>query len=290
MAERAYPTSLAELVRWQQQSGTTPTEARLRFMQFVVLDSIAGSGVAAELAFKGGNALRFVFRNRRSTIDLDFSGAAGFPDDPDQIRARLDPALRQRWPQFGVRDRCQSVRRNPKDPAATLPTFQITVGFAFPGDRRFPDFETNPGPVSVVVDLEISPNEVICETTQSRLSEDSPGSLRVCTLEDIVAEKLRSLLQRPLRNQNRRQEVLDIATVLAGHPDGLDETKVGEFLVAKSRGRNITPTRSAFNEDARARAMVDYDRLRRDAAETFIPFEQAWAVVHALVHWLTIPD
>lgn len=289
MTERPYPTSLAELTDWQRRCRTTPAEARLRFMQFVVLDSIAGSGLAAGLAFKGGNALRFVFRSRRSTLDLDFSGAAGFPDDADQIRNALDQALRGRWPQFGVRCRCQAVKRNPKNPAATLPTYQITIGFAFPGDRRFPDFETNPAPVSVVVELEISLNDLVCETTESRLSDASPGPIRVCTLADIVAEKLRSLLQQPVRNRNRRQDVLDIATVLADPADRLDEFKVAAFLVAKSQARGIHATRSAFDADIRVRAMVEYDRLRADAGEAFIPFDQAWAAVLDLVNRLDIP-
>lgn len=253
------------------------------------MSSTASPG-PGHLALKGGNALRFVFHNRRSTLDLDFSEAAGFPDDGDRIRNLLDQAFRARWAQFGVKCRCQAVKRNPKDPAANLPTYQITVGFVFPGDRRFPDFDSNPAPVPVVVDLEISINDLVCETTEVQLSEASPGPLRVCTLEDIVAEKLRSLLQQPVRKRNRRQDVLDIATVLADNPGRLDEGRVAAFLIAKARARNIEPTRSAFHDDIKARAMVDYDHLRADAGEAFIPFEPAWAAVLGLVGRLALPD
>lgn len=51
--------------------------------------------------------------------------------------------------------------------------------------------------------------------------------LRVSTAEDIVAEKLRALLQQALRNRTRRQDLLDIAALLrAGVP--LDPARVAD--------------------------------------------------------------
>jgi len=70
----SYPTSFRELDEWRRQHKTTAEEARLRFVQFVILVSISSSlMLSTRLAFKGGNALRFVYDNLRSTLDLDFS-------------------------------------------------------------------------------------------------------------------------------------------------------------------------------------------------------------------------
>jgi len=55
---RAHPVSLADIEPWRRRTGVDLTEARQRFMQFVVLDCIAISPLGRSLAFKGGNAPR----------------------------------------------------------------------------------------------------------------------------------------------------------------------------------------------------------------------------------------
>lgn len=50
------------------------SEARRRFAPYAVLRAIGSSARLSEpLAFKGGDALDFVWSPNRSTIDLDFS-------------------------------------------------------------------------------------------------------------------------------------------------------------------------------------------------------------------------
>src|ERR1035437_1776177 len=80
VASAPYPTSLAELQSWAKEQSAPTDEARKRFMQFVALECIAESAPLRDsLAFKGGNALRFVYGNPRTTVDLDFSATTGFP-------------------------------------------------------------------------------------------------------------------------------------------------------------------------------------------------------------------
>src|SRR5437588_11664897 len=190
MADALHPVSLAELEAWRRRQSVTGDEARKRFVQFVALESIGSDPSLRDmLAFKGGNALRFVYGNPRSTADLDFTADASFPDDAGQIRTALDLALFQGGRLFGIKLKCQRVDRKPPKKQATLPTYDIAIGFQFPGDRLFVDFETRP-PVSTVVYLEISFNDVVCETEQRQLSPQLPARLRVCSLEDILAEQL----------------------------------------------------------------------------------------------------
>jgi hypothetical protein len=69
--DRLYPIHPAEIESWAKRHGTTRDEARKRFAQYAILEAIAAApGLAGVLAFKGGNALRFVYGNRRSTLDL----------------------------------------------------------------------------------------------------------------------------------------------------------------------------------------------------------------------------
>lgn len=289
MGDAMFPTSLAGLPVWQAANAASATEARLRFVQYVVLEGIAGSPLASALAFKGGNALRFVYQNQRSTIDLDFSSVAGFPDDRDGLRVSLDSAIGPTAKKFGIRVRCQSVTRNPKAVVATFPTYQITLGFAFPGDRLFSNFDTATKAVSSVVDVEISLNEEVCETVERALAIGSNRMLRVCSLEDIVAEKLRSLLQQPIRKRTREQDVLDIATVWAVHAATLDLVHVADYLLRKAAARGVPVSKAAFNDDIRDRAMTDYDQLKRDAGDSFVPFAPAWRTVLGIVAQLNIP-
>jgi len=94
---------------------------------------------------------------------------------------------------------------------------------------------------------------------------DASHELRVCTIEDIIAEKLRALLQQPIRNRRRRQDLLDIAVTLQNHPE-IDRGNVSRFLVRKAEARDVYVSRSAFRKpEVAQRAEQDYDELRADA-------------------------
>lgn len=289
MSDRLYPTALAELAAWCRAHAATLDEGRKRFMQFVVLESLADSALRDRLAFKGGNALRFLYRNPRGTIDLDFTADAAFPDDPERIRRLLDPPLRRGAERFGVRARVQRLKRDPSAADKTTPTYHATAAYQLPGDRHFADFDAYARPLNTVVELEISLNDVVCETAIAQLDPQYDVSLRVCTLEDILAEKLRALLQQVVRNRHRRQDVYDIARMLRNHADQIDRRRVGEYLLRKSAARGIRATRSAFDEEVRRRARVDYDMLFDALDPDFVPFDEAWAAVVELVAGLDIP-
>lgn len=293
MADHPYPISLAELDKWRARHGTTSDEARKRFVQYVILEAIAGAPeLAGMLSFKGGNALRFVYGNRRTTLDLDFTASAEFPDDADTIRIVLNRALAAASARFGVALRCQRVRRDPSNPLRTFPTYTVKVGYQLPGDPYFADYMSSERMVSSVVELEISLNDVVCAATPSRPISSAQGEIRVqvCALEDILAEKLRALLQQPIRNRNRRQDVYDIAHMTQLHGDSLDRGKIAEFLLSKAAARNVTVRRSAFDAEVKQRASYQYEYLFSHLDPDFIPFDEGWAGVLKLVSELSIPD
>ncbi len=258
-------------------------------MQFVILASIASSAeLVTRLAFKGGNALRFVHGNERSTIDLDFTADGNFPDNSDAIRALLNSALKASERQFQVKSRCQSVNRNPRRQDATLPTDSVKVCFQLPGDRYYQNFDDRKS-FAEVVDLEIILNDVLCETIQRQLSA-STKPVRICSLEDILAEKLRALLQQLIRRRNRPQDVYDIASRMQEFGDKVDTAKVAQFLISKSAARGIEPHKSSYNHEVRKLALENYEVEIRAQATAFIPFDEAWKEVLSLVSRLNIPD
>ncbi len=287
-----YPATLSELSSWARQHGTTAEEARRRFVQFAILASVAMSaGLASRVAFKGGNALRFLHGNPRSTLDLDFSANGGFPDDSPEIQGLMAAALKQAERAHQVKARCQSIRRKPPGAGRTMPTYSIKVGYQLPGDRWYQNVDERLAagrPFADVVEVEVSLNDVVCETREERLVPEA-GSLRVCTLDDIIAEKLRALLQQVPRNRSRPQDVYDIASMARKHPGSIDLAKVATFLVRKSEARGIEATKSAFNREVKERAAATYEEQIRRTAADFIAFDEAWAEVGRLVVRLAIP-
>lgn len=258
-------------------------------MQFVVLASIGSSpDLVSRLALKGGNALRFVHGNLRSTLDLDFTAESGFPDNNEEIKILLNSALKQAVRQFQIKARCQSLQRNPKGQDHTLPTYRIKICFQFQGDRYYQNFDERPV-FPEVVELEISLNDVLCETIETSLSPTTPP-VRVCSLEDILAEKLRALLQQLIRNRSRPQDAYDIASRWRASRASIDLEKVSAFLLRKSVARGITPRKSSYDDSVRERASVNYEQEIKAQATVFIPFDEAWNEVLGVVRQLSIPD
>lgn len=286
----ALPTGLVSLERWAAAQGIPSVEARRRFAQLAVYRSIAASEVLrAKLVFKGGNALFFVYSSRRSTADLDFSAEALSREFPlEKVREELDRVLPLTAKELGIRLKVQRAERDPPDLLAKTPTYSFTIAYAFPGERTFSRWEVLTKPVATVAKLEIALNEVVCESRTPSESGIMRG-LRVSTLEDIAAEKLRALLQQVPRNRSRPQDVYDLAALLArGIP--LDLVKVSAYLKRKAAARGITPSRAAF-DDQRVwrRAEQDYSALRNTVSGEFISFGLAKAAVLGLVSRLELP-
>lgn len=246
----------------------------------------------SRIAFKGGNALRFIHGNPRSTLDLDFSANADFPDSAVEIKLLIDAALKGGERQYQVKARCQSIQRKPPGLGKTRPTYHIKVCYQLTGDRYYHNIDerlTTGHAIPEVVVVEISLNEVLCETENEAL-EPGTNRLRVCSLDDIIAEKLRALLQQVIRGRNRPQDVFDIASMIRKHPDKISIEKISSFLIRKSEAREIVATKGAFNESVRDQALTSYDDEIRGFTTQFIPFEEAWNEVLGLVARLMIPE
>jgi predicted nucleotidyltransferase component of viral defense system len=283
-----YPTSFAETARWAAETGLPVGEARFRFAQYGVLRAVASSKVLSEtLVFKGGNALDFVWQPNRSTRDLDFS-ARESDLGAGRIRELLTASLARAGRETGVAYRVQRVRQNPPGENKTFITYDVKIGYALPDDLRSRQKIEHSEDVSAVVPVEISLNEPICASVGVDI--DAAHPLEVSTLEDIVAEKLRALLQQPIRNRSRRQDMLDIAVILRGGED-LDRAKVAEYLIRKAAARSVPVSREAFRgQEIKARAAEGYEELEATTRYTFISFAEAYAEVMALVDRLNLPE
>jgi predicted nucleotidyltransferase component of viral defense system len=284
MGGHSYPTSLADIPRWSRENKATTLQANIRFVEYVILNCIGSNAITQQgMVLKGGNALRFAFQSPRSTKDLDFTVAGDdIPDDAERLRSLLNDALRFAENRFHVKAKCQHVKRKPPPrPDSTRPTYSISIAYQFETDRYFRNFEERNN-ISTVIPLEVSFNDLVCETCLWN------GLVKTSSLEDILAEKLRSLLQQKIRHRNRYQDVYDIAEYVRQHT--IDCDKIGRFLIQKAKVRDIDVRKSSFDDEIRQMALQDYDnRIHEQAPNNFIPFDDAWQDVLSLVHCLDIP-
>lgn len=280
-----YPESIAAIASWARSQEVPVSEARQRYAQFAVLHAIASSRtLRAALCFKGGNALDFVWFANRSTLDLDFSIADEATES--QLVEALREGLAVATAELGLTFRIQKVERRPPSPDFPWATVRLKVGYAFPDEPRLRGAIARGEDLSAVVPVEISLNEVVGASELVQFGGSEP--LAVCTLEDIVAEKLRALLQQALRNRTRNQDLLDIAAILRDGP-ALDLAKVADFLQRKAAARNVPVSRSAFRDpELAARAHREYATLQETTRRVFIPFDEALAALEAFVEQLPI--
>jgi predicted nucleotidyltransferase component of viral defense system len=287
-----YPLAFEGIPAWASTQQLSVAEARTRFAQYAILRAIAGSRtLAAILVFKGGNALDFVWQPNRSTRDLDFTMDMAVRRDPidlEHLREIFVRSLAVSTRELAVALQVQRVRQQPPGLEKTFITYDVRVGYALPDEQPLRDRMQSGQSSTRVIPLEIAMNEVIGDAEVVAL--DATHQLRVCTVEDIVAEKLRALLQQPLRNRLRPQDLLDIAVVLQGGAD-LDPDRVARFLLAKARARGVAVSRAAFHHpEVARRAFSDYDALRLTTRARFIPADEALSVLYAFIDTLPIPE
>ncbi|MCA9834262.1 MAG: nucleotidyl transferase AbiEii/AbiGii toxin family protein [Thermomicrobiales bacterium] len=292
MTNSNFPTSFAEVEGWSNQEGIPVLEGRSKYIQFLTLKAIAdSSSLRRELVFKGGNALEFIYLENRATTDLDFTYLSA-PGDLDVLKEslgeRLSTALQRSDDGVGTVIRLQRIDQQPRGKDRTRVTYKVRIGWAAPGQERQRQLLLDGKPGAQIIDLDISVNENVCAYDETLL-RDISHPLKVSTIEDIVAEKLRAILQQPVRRRHRNQDILDIAMIYRNLDP--DVALISQFLPAKCQNRDIDPTKSAFRDpEVRERSEFGYDALRDTVRHTFIPFDEAWAAVISLVDSLDIPD
>lgn len=287
-----YPSTFRDVPVWAREHGVPVAQARLRFAQYVMLRAIAASRtLSADLVFKGGNALDFMWQPNRSTLDLDFSTVQAVSDvarEAESLRALFTRALVAIGPEFGMLCRVARVEQRPRGRDKTFVTYLVRVAYALPDQesvrRRM---GTDPAYGPQLIDIEVSINEPICADERVDIAGTHP--LRVSTIEDIVAEKLRALLQQRIRNRTRPQDLLDIAVVLRAGAT-LDRAHVADFLLRKAAARGVPVSRAAFRDpDIIERANHGYAELEMTTRTLFVPFAAARVLLYDFVDTLAIP-
>lgn len=289
---QSYPRTATEIPIWARGNGVGLNNARQRFVQYVLLSAIAMEpSLRAACVFKGGNALDFFMLPNRSTLDLDFSFDMQTNHELGSsllLKPHLDRAVQRAHSRFNLGLRVQTVRNQPPGEDRHFATIRATVGYALPDQAPLAAKLARGLNSPQVIPIEISLNEPVTEAELVRLNPGLPA-LRIASLNDIVAEKLRALLQQPIRDRHRRQDVLDLAVILGGgHP--LMRDVVSRALLEKAAARDVPVSVAAFHQpEIASRSRHEYEGLEASARFAFILFDEAFAKVLAFVETLDIP-
>lgn len=279
-----------DLAAWVQKGRTDPLKYRARQVTEILLHALRITPkVGKRLYLKGGILMAIAYNSPRTTTDIDFTAAAS-SDDPfaDELIASLDGALARSAADLGYSLMCrvQRVEKKPRPETfgtARGPALKITIGTAERGSREARRFEA--GQAYQVLRVDISFNEPVGAVQELMLEEEGTAApaqgVMAYAITDLIAEKLRALLQQVTRNRPRRQDIYDIAHLIDGFP--LDEQELAETLRSfrqKCDAREITATREAIvDPEVIRRARADWDTLVQEIESPLPDFDACFEKV-----------
>lgn len=272
---------------WVESSKADPVRYRDRQVTEIVLTAI---GIAPKLhdvlVLKGGAAMALAFKSKRVTADVDFTTSAEPENFIEMITEELNSSMPRAARNLGYLDlicRVQTVKRMPK--AATFeesdfPAIAIKVASAVRGTNEEKRLEEGKAPRTILV--EITFRDQVYAFQELNLS-NAGVAVRAFTLHELIAEKFRALLQQPIRNRSRRQDVFDIAYLLDQHVlDEGDRAQILETLIEKCRTRGIEPNRDSIDDpEVALRAEKEWETLALELGE-LPPFAERFKIAREL--------
>lgn len=251
--------SVIDLERWVSAE-TDPARKTFRQAVHLVLRAIANSHRLAPLMLmKGGSLLAIRYNSQRFTKDIDFSTTQVFSETEAEIFLEdLEEALisADADNEYGLALRIQSTELKPRaEKNPTFPTLHIKVGYAL---RLLPNQlkQLNAKNAAHTVSIDYSYNEWSTGIEQQSIDG---GQLSMYGFHDLIAEKYRSILQQPLRNRKRYQDVYDLCLLLDADFSAADKANVLEKLQAACARVGITPAKvSLQNKAVIALSQADY--------------------------------
>ena len=233
----------------------------------------AHDDLARDYALKGGFVFERVFGSPRPSADLDLdrvagtAGGVGRPEIRD-VCDRLGATLPDTAERFGL----EAARLHVVRWSDRLPTAFADVDYAAGGG------------VAGTVEVQVTACERVPETALARVDR---VPVRVATLDVLVADKLKTLLQQTGRHVVRHADVYDLWFALVEAPFVPDPARVREALVVAldpwPEHRPVTA--ASFGRPAvRSFAEQGYRALRAEEPSLpFAPFDVVWAEVEAFV-------
>lgn len=274
---------MIDLAAWADEE-KDPRRRLFRVAVQLVVRAIAQSNeLAPVMVMKGGTLLAIRYGSSRFTKDIDFSTSRKFENvDLPNLMFEFERAIQSvsAENESGMALRIQShvlQPSNQKNP--TFPTLKIKIGYALRSTQKQME-HLRRGSSSDVVQIDYSFNEWECAPA---LETVDGGTLATYSFHDLMAEKLRSILQQPIRRRERFQDIYDIVFLLrcVALISEKDRAHILDKLTKSVEGRGVQLGKSAMRDP-------ELERLSKIGYETELPmlvrdqlptFEEAFMVV-----------
>ncbi len=281
-------TILVDIAGWIDKSKADPAAYTERQATEIFLVALGMTRpYSHEIFLKGGVLMGVVYESPRQTGDIDFT-AISQPDPAiaDHLKVALNRSLPRASAALGYPDlmcAVQSCRYFPSEkmfPKATGPALKLHVGYARRGSPQEKLFLS--GKATNILEIDISFKEPVHAIQIVQLG-DSNATVCAYSLNDLIAEKLRALLQQEKRDRNRRQDIYDIASLLKKF--SLDEGEKAQLLALlreKCAARRINcpepEPHSLSMPEVKERARKEWDTLAIEIGE--LPdFDECFIIV-----------
>ena len=238
------------------------------------------------MVLKGGILVGIRYSGDRHTTDIDFSCPSQMKLDTQvTLREKLNSLLKQAQIELSENIVCavQKLDKQPPRDDATFPSISMSIGYA---DSQKPAeikrLERGQSPKTVCIDYSF--NEFTGETEEISINPEYQESIKIYSLCSLISEKYRSLLQQPVRNRERRQDVYDIYHFLLLEKETYcKKDKILELLIKKSKDKGIDEYlhKDALDDNLiKEKSLHGFDNLKIETAKNLPDKETAYKTVN----------
>ncbi len=230
------------------------------------------------------------YKSGRFTKDLDFSSSLSRKElNEDEIQGSLEQSLAREVAEseYDLDCRVQKCKVNPPDENATFPNIELSIGYAYIGSAKHRRLQKLQSPTIVEIDFNL--NEPILGMEILEIGEGT--QIIAYKLCDLVAEKLRSLLQQEVRNRYRRQDTYDLRLLIELGISEATKRNILHSLIEKARARNIEPSpKSLSRNEVKRRAERNYHTLEDEVEGELPDFNESFSIVETFYQSLPWDD
>lgn len=266
-----------DLSAWVEQA---PAEYKdFREAVHLILQSVGQSKeLHAKMVMKGGLLMAIRYESSRFTRDIDFSTSDKYqPGSEAALVEELDQQLLAASDHLPYSTRCkiQSFEIRPKGEGKTHQSLKLKIGYADATNQRaFQRLQSKQSPR--VVEIDYSYNEAVFDVEVFEI--EAGVALSTYSLHNVIAEKLRSLLQQPIRKRNRRQDVYDLHLLISSDItlETADLARIHGFFLDSCKSKDITPDANSMEQDIIVEmAHKDYETLQDEVDGDLTDFKEA---------------
>ena len=235
--------------------------------------------------------MALAFESDRVTSDVDFSSIEEPSDLMEKFTTELNNILPKTAINLGYPDllcRVQSMKQKPRCQnfeAHKFPALQFRIGSAKRGTNE--EVRLKEGKATRVLVVNISFRDQVY--TFQKLNLNRAG-VTVCafTIHELIAEKIRALIQQLIRNRNRQQDVHDIAFLIdKRNLSDTGKATILTTLIKKCYTHGIEVNRESMDDpEIKQRAKNEWETLSLEISN--LPsFEGRFALMHDL--YISLP-